>query len=236
MFRNWLKPATAVFALALSATTLGCSDTMLPSETRPAQIGNTVAPGTSLGYVDGWSSTTKDSRQLLKKLEEEKQRIKVTQEASKPLYDALKRDWDTFLKASFAKDGSAFLMCEPMQYAADTKIIGPEGGEIAAGPHKLSIPRGALTQHTVITVEVPVDTKVGVKMSPHGLQFVALPSLALGYKHCSVPVDYPYSVVYIDGENNILEWPASSVKNKTAFAWIHHFSAYVLASGRAQMR
>ena len=194
--------------------------------TGPASSG---APSADLGYQPGWSSP--DQPSLLPLLEREKERIKNEQERTKPLVDSLKVVWEDFLKEGHSQYDSPFLMCQPLSYTADTKIIGPEGGAMGIGQHKRTIPAGALSQYTVITGEQLVSTKVGVKLSPHGLEFLEDAVLEINYKHCYRPEDYFFSLVYIDEHDNLLEWPVSwDVKAEgEVVGRIDHFSKYVLA-------
>jgi hypothetical protein len=80
----------------------------------------------------------------------------------------------------------AFLVCAAQPYAADSAWIGPNGGEIKLGKTEFKVPRGALHELTLITMELPSDTIKSVRFSPEGLTFnpVALPELKLDYKGC----------------------------------------------------
>lgn len=185
----------------------------------------------AVGYLDGWSAGREDPLKPL--LEQEKKRIAQAQEDSKQTYDSLKKEWEAYL-GTLGGDTSApgtLLFCDPLQYTGDTKIIGPEGGDMSVGPHKLSIPKGALKQYTVITAEMPVATDVSVKLSPHGLQFLETPKLTLSYKHCSRPTDFRKATAYVDDARTILEWPRSADQTSDGLvnAWIRHFSKYALA-------
>ena len=128
--------------------------------------------------------------------------------------------------------GAEFVLCEPRDYDAETAIIGPAGGEIHVGEHRLIIPEGALQDWTLITMEAPPSLLVEVKFTPHGVHFDKQPQLKLSYTRCYVPHNHPFRVVYIDDANNILEWPTSvDLKHfGVVWAWIEHFSKYALAS------
>ncbi len=90
-----------------------------------------------------------DESRLDAQLEREKQRIAAELEASKPVYDALKTEWERYLESSTLEQKTPFLICDPLQYVATTKIVGPEGADLDFGPHKLSIPAGALNNYVV---------------------------------------------------------------------------------------
>ena len=166
-------------------------------------------------------------------LEAEKYRIFLESERSKPIYDSMKLAWDRFLhdNPGVKKNNSPFPMCDPLQYAGATKLIGPEGGDISVGPHKLIIPRGALTETTVVTAEMPVDTLVSVELSPHGLTFQKPVTLELSYKHCFLPKTYFYRMAYVDDNNEIIDFPLAIDQKKKGevTGWLWHFSRYAVA-------
>lgn len=196
------------------------------------QDGGPTAPATQ---ENGWEAPqlSSTSNTLNRQLEAEKYRIFLESERSKPIYDRMKLAWDRFHRnnPSVRRNNSPFPMCDPLQYVGETKIIGSEGGELSIGPHKLIIPRGALTASTVITGEMPVDTLVSVKVSPHGLTFRKQVTLELSYKHCYLPVNYVYRMAYIDDNNRILEFPLSVDYKKDGEVWgyLKHFSRYAVA-------
>lgn len=173
------------------------------------------------------TATTEDALKPL--LEAEKARIAAEQQRSQRAYDSLKVVWDDYLNNPGAYK-SRLIMCDPLQYAAETKIIGPAGGEISIGPHKLSIPKGALSSYVVITGEMPVSLLVSVKLSPHGLTFRSAPSLKLNYQHCYRSPTLIERVAYITDAQQILEWPKSSDSREgVVTSWLQHFSAYAVA-------
>jgi hypothetical protein len=171
--------------------------------------------------------------ELHRQLEAEKDRIHDERENNKSLRDRLKQRWDRFRhdNRKLKRDNAPFPMCEPLAYDAEAKIIGPQGGELHIGPHKLTIPRGALSVPTVVTGEMPVDTLVSVQLSPHGLNFNRQVTLELSYKHCFLPKEYFYRLAYIDDLLNILELPFSHDKKglDEVKGYIEHFSRYAIA-------
>ena len=172
-----------------------------------------------------------DDRDLLRLLESEKVRVAGQQERSKDEYDALKREW-TKLNRSYMRGQHDLLYCEPLQYAATTKIVGPAGATLDFGTHKLEIPRGALAGYTVITAETPTSLTVSTRFSPHGTTFLVAPKLTLSYAHCNRPVAALEHVVYTNGVGGaVLEVPPSwdDTLNERVFAWLSHFSIYALA-------
>jgi hypothetical protein len=181
----------------------------------------------------GWHGATKDELKALEKLE--KERIKQEKERRKEEKKALKETFDEYKKSGKlpkSRIGSELLICEPRDYDGETAIIGPDGGEIHVGEHKLTIPAGALDDWTLITMEAPPSLLIEVKFSPHGVHFDKQPLLKLSYNRCYVPHNHPFRIVYIDEDKNILEWPASfDLKHfGDVYAWIQHFSGYAVAS------
>ena len=212
-----------VFSVLLSLTLVSCvtQDSSVP--------GRTDTPDVTLRPDLGASES-----ELERQLDAEKDRIKEERERNKSLRDQLKLAWERFRHSNkkLKRDGdSPFPMCDPLAYDAETKIIGPQGGDIHIGPHKLRIPRGALSVPTVVTGEMPVDTLVSVRLSPHGLQFERPVTLELSYKHCYLPQWYRYRLAYIDDLNNILELPFSHDKKglDEVKGYIDHFSRYAIA-------
>lgn len=128
---------------------------------------------------------------------------------------------------------SPLLVCNPLEFASEVKIIGPEGGTLQVGPHRLVIPPGALEQKTVISGEIPLLSVVpSVKLAPHGLRFQRPVALTLSYEHCLLNLGSRRSIVYTDDDLNILEWTKSSdswTKRVTGYIW--HFSRYAVARG-----
>lgn len=128
---------------------------------------------------------------------------------------------------------SPLLVCSPLDFAYDVRIIGPAGGTLQIGPHRLVIPAGALEQNTVISGQIPLlSVTPSVTLSPHGLRFDRAAQLTLSYEHCLLDLGSTRSVVYTDDDLNILEWQQSKdsrTKRVTGFIW--HFSRYAVARG-----
>jgi hypothetical protein len=205
-------------AVGLACTIAACETDQGPVE--PA--------GTEL--VDGSASLERRRPSLSQQLEREKARVAREQERSKGAYDSLKTIWDAY-SDRFGNGGSPLLMCDPLQYAATVKVVGPEGADLDVGPHKLRIPRGALTQETVITVEQPVSLEVTTRLSPHGIAFRRPVTLTLSYKHCLRPTGYRERVAYTDEQLNVLEYVRSRDNDADGLvdAVLDHFSRYAVA-------
>lgn len=196
-----------------------------------------TAPGQSPAFSSGSGSSsllgTITEAQLKLQEELEKARIAAEQEASKTTYDSLKVVWQQFLDSHPDPDAAPFLICDPHQYVGQVKIIGPEGGNIDFGPHKLVIPAGALSARTVITAEAPTSLTAEVKFSPHGLKFAMAPLLRVSYKHCFAPETFlrERRIAYVSEFYQVLEWPTSKDYPDYDFvaARIWHFSKYAVA-------
>ena len=127
------------------------------------------------------------------------------------------------------------LTCPLQSQLKSTAYIGPLGGSIAVGYHKLVIPAGALTQTVQITATQVSGTAIDVDFQPHGLKFSSPATLRLSYGGCTVPPDGLQSVVYLNDSNQIIELrPSTDDSTKdVVIAPINHFSGYAVATGNA---
>ncbi len=122
------------------------------------------------------------------------------------------------------------LHCTVAQTAIGVKLIGPSGGTIAVGPHRLTIPRGALTAPTLIEgIALPGPVRQ-VAFFPQGLRFRQSTSLRLDYSGCANTRN-PLRVVYLSNQGSILEVEPSTDDRSThvVTASIRHFSSYAIA-------
>jgi hypothetical protein len=163
---------------------------------------------------------------------------KARKDRNKAAFDSLKREWKEFKKewAEYKKGNKTatveLLRCAPLEYAGDAEVIGPNGGEIKVGPHKIVIPKGALASERLIVAEAPMGSLVQVIFQPHGLRFNIPSQLTLSYAHCMRPGGYTYRIVYVDDNaKTILEFPPSKddKTQKAVTAGIDHFSSYMVA-------
>ncbi len=127
--------------------------------------------------------------------------------------------------------GVLLASCVPQPYDATVEVIGPAGGTRRVGPHKLSIPRGALPQRTVITAEAAISNLATVELHPHGLRFAKQPLLTLSYSHCRPPADFREGIGYLNEANEIIEWPElrDRVRDGKVTVALDHFSRYAVA-------
>ena len=129
---------------------------------------------------------------------------------------------------------SPLLTCKPQPYAADTALIGPAGGTLVIGPHRLVIPAGALGHPVLITADAPVGTVVSVRFKPEGLKFAPghPAQLTLDYHSCPlvrnlIPKRIAYTTESLDilsfllSVDDLLHWRVSGK--------VEHFSRYAVA-------
>jgi hypothetical protein len=122
------------------------------------------------------------------------------------------------------------LTCTPQEYAVTIKSIGPAGGEIRVGTHRLYIPRNALRGKTFIKAEQMTGPTNSIRFSPEGLRFENPAVLTMSYENC-VLVLLQKKIVYTDESLNIRKVLRSLdlFKRKTVSAPIDHFSRYAVA-------
>jgi hypothetical protein len=119
------------------------------------------------------------------------------------------------------------MACTPRDPQYGTAVIGPSGGELVVGPHRLIVPPGALTRTIEISGTATEDGTPTIYLEPHGLQFKKPAGLILDASNC---IDVP-DVVYID-ELGVAAEPIPAVYSTwwhTIAAPIDHFSGYEVA-------
>ena len=123
------------------------------------------------------------------------------------------------------------LQCTPLPYDSESEWVGPMGGVIAVGPHRLVVPAGALDRWVRITAEVISDDVNSIRFSPEGLEFDRSASLTMSYANCNVlGILLPKQIVYTSEGLNILELIPSldNVFQKKTTGRIDHFSRYAV--------
>ena len=189
-----------------------------PSDTTGTPADTTVTPPSD------------DSLQAL--LQSEQARIAAARAASVAVHDSLNLVWQLTQSLPLPGLPSPLLLCRPLDYDGAAAIIGPEGGEIRFGPHRLKIPAGALSVRTVVTAEAPTSLMVTADFSPHGLQFQQDVELRFDYSHCTQPLlPGAFRVVYLSDLFKILEAPPSEDYRSSHWirTWLRHFSKYAVA-------
>jgi hypothetical protein len=227
MIFDRLRPLVAAILLstAVAACETGAPLATQPTANAPADVG--TVPTTPVSPATPTVSTNPDSV-----LRSELARIAVRAQAEAIRYDSLKVLWQAVLDDTTGRYADS-LMCDPKQYVATAKIVGPEGADINFGEHTLRIPRGALSARTVITAEAPTSLRSLAVFSPHGTQFnpASRPTLELSYKHCRGAVNRVARIAYLGANGQILEWPPSQDFPELGLVRgiISHFSNYIVA-------
>lgn len=204
-----------------------------------APIQRTVDVSLAASDASAASEATKKERheQLIAQRDSIRRAAKALREASKGRLDLEKVQWKLFKRAWKAEQklnklaDLDLLRCEPLEYAADAEVIGPKGGSLNIGPHKLVVPAGALTEEQLIVGTSPMGSLVQVQFGPHGLQFLKSASLSLSYSHCLAPSNFQFRLVYVDSGLRITELPPSKDRKgqDQVDGYIDHFSGYMIA-------
>ena len=124
----------------------------------------------------------------------------------------------------------SLLSCSAQPNVVVTKVVGPAGGTIVVGAHKLVIPSGALAKNYTIRAEQVTARVNSVRLAPEGLTFAKPARLTLSYSNCS-PLLLLKRVVYTDELLRILELIPSldNLNTRTVTGDIRHFSRYAVA-------
>ena len=124
------------------------------------------------------------------------------------------------------------LKCSPLPKQTSAATIGPWGGSITVGPHRLVVPPGALSRDVTITASLSADTINAITFQPEGLQFARPAYLTMSYANCNLlGILLPKHIAYTNDNYVILEL-LSSVDNlftKRVTGQVHHFSHYAMA-------
>lgn len=124
------------------------------------------------------------------------------------------------------------LTCRPLPAASTQAQIGPDGGTIRVGPHRLVIPRGALDSAVTITASAPTGTINRVELLPHGLVFELPATLDMSYANCDLLSSLlPKRIAYVNGRLTILSYLLSvdDLLQQRVKGRLDHFSDYVVA-------
>jgi len=181
------------------------------------------------GFLSGWSSP--HSAELQPLLEQEQARIARAELRGRAAFDSVRQEFEA--SESEYRELTAmspFPVCGPLPWSGSTAIVGPEGGTLRFGPHALRIPRGALSQYTVVTVEAPVSNYLEVRLSPEGLLFQEEPALTLSHAHCAFAQIAPYRLAFVDAAGDVLELPSSHDDRERAelLGWIRRISRHAV--------
>jgi hypothetical protein len=149
--------------------------------------------------------------------------------ASRPATKAMSVLPGSRLSVDGVVDRIALINCIPRTSATGSASIGPAGGTIWIGPHRLTIPAGALDEKVDISGTVPADKPFEIDLQPHGLQFRKAAGLVLDVTSC---LDVPAIVYLIDEytQSPPIEATYSTLWHTVACP-IWHFSGYAIALG-----
>jgi hypothetical protein len=126
------------------------------------------------------------------------------------------------------------LECPNQQLVSKTKLLTPLGGLLAIQGVSISLPFGAVTLPTLITIKTPVSAYREVDITANGLLhflFNTPATVSIDYAGCNVDRTYPLKVFY--WENGELLEDMNAVDNpyseKITFT-TGHLSGYVIAN------
>jgi len=117
--------------------------------------------------------------------------------------------------------------CIPKVAAYGSASIGPTGGTLIIGTHKLIIPAGALDHKVTISGTVPNDKPFEINLEPHGLQFKKAAGLLLDASSCTDVPDIVYLIDQFTQSPPILAVYSSWWHTIACPIW--HFSGYSVA-------
>jgi len=122
------------------------------------------------------------------------------------------------------------LVCQSQPYAVATQQVGPSGGTIVVGEHRLVIPRGALGSAVVIKAEQVSGSVNSVRFSPEGLRFAKPAQLTMSYRNCLVVLKQK-RIAYTTELLKVLSLLPSVdlFGSRSVTSPIDHFSRYVVA-------
>jgi hypothetical protein len=130
-----------------------------------------------------------------------------------------------------ADANSGVLRCSPLAYDSVTETIGPAGGDLWIGPHRLSVSKNALAEQVSITAVMPSDTVSRIQFRPEGLRFARPASLVMSYANCTHSGVNGPKVAYTTDALQIIEYLPSK-----DYPWfgrvlgvVTHFSNYAVA-------
>jgi len=126
---------------------------------------------------------------------------------------------------------SGLVECNVSNTYSASQLIGPQGGVLRVGPHKLYVPAYAVREPVLITATAPAGKYVEVRFEPHGLQFQRPISLTMSYADCAILSPYGLRIAYVDDNLDILEVLLSLPNpfSRTVTGKVDHFSRYMLA-------
>lgn len=127
---------------------------------------------------------------------------------------------------------TGLLQCAPLPADSVTQVVGPEGGVIFIGPHRLSVPAAALTEPVAITAVLRSETVNRISFQPDGLVFNDPASLRMSYANCNLlGTLLPKRIAHVSDVLDILDFLQSvdNIWTQTVRGRVDHFSDYAIA-------
>ena len=123
------------------------------------------------------------------------------------------------------------LSCDVRTTHTASAEIGPMGGVLWVGPHRLFVPAYALREKVRISAVAPKGPYVQIQFEPEGLKFQRSTLLSMSYAECGLLSPMRLRIVYVNDNLEILEVlpTLTSLLTGTANAPVDHFSRYMLA-------
>ena len=128
-------------------------------------------------------------------------------------------------------------ICPTTQSYRAEGTIGPRGGSIRAGNHRLTVPRGVLTTPTRFTLHAPAGREVKLELSANGAthyQFAAPVVVTISYDRCTRQHQPPTPLTawYVDDSGTRLiermNGRDDRIRRAVTFR-TNHFSTYLVA-------
>ena len=128
-------------------------------------------------------------------------------------------------------DQLGLVSCDVRNTHTASAEIGPMGGVLWIGPHRLVVPPYALRERVRISAVAPKGQYVQIQFEPEGLEFRKPTLLSMSYSECSLLSPLRLRIVYVNDRLEILEVlpTLTSILTRTANAPVDHFSRYMLA-------
>jgi hypothetical protein len=119
-------------------------------------------------------------------------------------------------------------------YAVTSGVIGPHGGMLKAGGHRLWVPAGALKKSVLITMEIPAGSINRVVVRPEGLAFSKSNPLHLvmSYTDCEIDPGASQQIGRYNEAAGTVEVTPSDTDpvSQTVDGSLYYLSDYVLLS------
>lgn len=142
----------------------------------------------------------------------------------------------TVARAAVTQGGDAGLAnekaCTVGETVSATDVIGSKGGTIKFGPHRLTIPRGALTEDTEVTASATTldGNELRVDLFPAGLQLNVPAELKVKTVHCDAADAAPTSRASESPSSIMLKSSSSSAGGTTRTITVMYFGGYIIAT------